>query len=343
MSRARARATFGKGIGLENEHLRAAITRAGLTLEEFADIVQVDVMIVRRWLAGRSPYPRHRARVAGALDTTEHALWPDTDTVPAASATAAHELTTPVTGDAIAGYGYATDPAAPNTAVLLRTAVEPIEIVIPNLASQPGLDELLVERAADGCRVRLVIEDPDERVEPLLGIDAIEIRASPAGEDHVLYRADEEMLPALVGIGSAGAPPPIIHLRRQAEGGLFDRLADDFDDRWLQATPLTSRRAAPRLPRRHPARAPGRTRALARGRPATGSRTRAATRGARRVACGRAAPLATTTHLTKAPPGERRRPTEGRPVTNSVRLSRVPGPSRSGLRPRLRQPLARLP
>jgi superfamily II DNA or RNA helicase len=42
-------------------------------------------------------------------------------------------------------------------------------------------------------------------------------------------------------IGSASAPHPIIHLRRQADGGLFDRLADDFDDRWLQATPLTSR------------------------------------------------------------------------------------------------------
>jgi transcriptional regulator with XRE-family HTH domain len=64
--------------GLENEHLRTAITRAGLTLEEFADIVQVDVKTVQRWLAGRTaPYPRNRARVAGALDTTEHALWPN--------------------------------------------------------------------------------------------------------------------------------------------------------------------------------------------------------------------------------------------------------------------------
>ena len=62
---------------MENEHLRTAITRAGLTLEEFADIVQVDVKTVRRWLAGRTPYPRHRTRVAGALDTTEHALWPN--------------------------------------------------------------------------------------------------------------------------------------------------------------------------------------------------------------------------------------------------------------------------
>jgi transcriptional regulator with XRE-family HTH domain len=224
---------------LDNEHLRAAITRSGLTLEEFADIAGVDVKTVQRWLAGRTPYPRHRTRVAAALDTTEHALWPDT--VPAPTTTEAHELTTPVTGDAIAGYGHATDPAAPNTAALLSAAAERIEIAIPNLASQPGLVELFRTSAANGCQARIIIEDADEQVEPLLGIDAIEIRASPAGEDHVVYRADDEMLLVFTRIGSASASPPIIHLRRQADGGLFDRLADDFDDRWRVATPLTSR------------------------------------------------------------------------------------------------------
>jgi transcriptional regulator with XRE-family HTH domain len=246
---------------LENEHLRAAITGAGLTLEEFADIVQVDVKTVRRWLAGRTPYPRHRTRVAGALDTTEHALWPGT--VPAPTATRAGEPATHATGDAIAGYGHATDSAAPNAAELLRAAIERIELVIPNLASQPGLVELLIERAADGCRVRLVVEDPDKRVEPLLGIDAIEVRASPAGEHYGVFRADDEMLLVLTRIGSAGASPPIIHLRRQADGGLFDRLADDVEDRWLEATPLASRErlhaylAAPELePRPEPEHSP---------------------------------------------------------------------------------------
>jgi transcriptional regulator with XRE-family HTH domain len=224
---------------LGNEHLRTAITRSGLTLEEFADIVEVDVKTVQRWLAGRIPYPRHRARVAGALDTTEHALWPDT--VPVPTTTEEHELTTPLTGDAIAGYGHATDSAAPNTAALLSTAVERIEIAIPNLASQPGLVELFHTSATNGRQARIIIEDPDEQVEPLLGLDAIEVRASPAGENHILYRADDEMLLVLTRIGSASVSPPIIHLRRQADGGLFDRLADDFDDRWLEATPLTSR------------------------------------------------------------------------------------------------------
>ncbi len=144
------------------------------------------------------------------------------------------------TGDAVAGYGHATDPAAPNTGALLRAAVERIEIAIPNLASQPGLVELLRTSAANGRRARILIQDPDGHVEPVLGIDAIEVRASTAGEDHVLYRADDEMLLVLTRIGSASASHPIIHICRLADGGLFDRLADDFDDRWLQATPLTS-------------------------------------------------------------------------------------------------------
>jgi hypothetical protein len=39
---------LGTGEGFENGHLRTAITRARLTLEEFAVIVQVDVKTVQR-------------------------------------------------------------------------------------------------------------------------------------------------------------------------------------------------------------------------------------------------------------------------------------------------------
>ncbi len=223
---------------MENEHLRTAITRAGLTLEEFADIVQVDVKTVRRWLAGRTPYPRHRTRVAGALDTTEHALWPNG--VPAPTTTGTNELATPATGDAITGYGHATDPALPNVDELLRAAVERIELVIPDLRAGAGLIQPCRTSAANGGRVRLILEDPDESVEPLLGVDAIEVRASGAGEEHILFRADDEMLVVLTRIGSAGASPPVMHLRRQADDGLFDRLVEDFENRWLEATQLTS-------------------------------------------------------------------------------------------------------
>ena len=131
----------------------------------------------------RRPYSRTRGTapgVASALDTTEHALWPDA--VPAPATPAALELTTHEPGDVVAGYAYSSDPAAPKPAELLGAAVERIEIVIPNLASPAGIVALLRARAADGCRICIIIEEPDARIEPLLDVDAIEVRASPAGE-----------------------------------------------------------------------------------------------------------------------------------------------------------------
>ena len=224
---------------MDNEQLRTAITRSGLSLDEFADTVQVDVKTVRRWLAGRTPYPQNRASVANALDMTEHALWPDD--VPAPAATGAGEPAGHTTGDAVVGYAHATDLAAPDVDELLRAAADRIQIVVPYLGSDSGLLELFRAGAPNGCRVRLMIEEPDEQVEPLLGVDTIEVRASPAGEDHILFRADDEMLLVFKRIGPAGTSPPVIDIHRQVDDGLFDRLAKDFDARWLKATRLTSR------------------------------------------------------------------------------------------------------
>ena len=224
---------------MENEQLRTAITGSGLSLDEFADIVQVDVKTVRRWLAGRTPYPRHRTSVAGALDTTEHALWPAA--VPGPATPDALEPTTHEPGDVVASYAYSSDPAAPKPAELLGAAVERIEMIVPNLASPPEVVALLRARAADGCRISIIIEEPDARIEPLLDIDAIEVRASPAGEDHTLYRADDEILLALRNISFTDQSPPLIHLRQATYGGLFDRLVHDFEERWDKATPLASR------------------------------------------------------------------------------------------------------
>jgi len=222
---------------MENEHLRTAITRAGLTLGEFADIVQVDVKTVQRWLAGRIPYPRHRTRVAGALDTTEHALWPNV--VPPPTESPEREQPMPVVTDVIAGYGYATDRDAPNPVDVLRSAAARIELIIPNVIA--GIVDLLLAKVAEGCHARAIIEHPDGQVEPLLGIDGIEIHGSRGGENYGLYRADEQMLLALHHIGLHSEPSPLILIQRRTSAGLLDRLADEFDERWGQTTPLPTR------------------------------------------------------------------------------------------------------
>ena len=222
---------------MENEHLRAAIRRAGLTLEEFADIVGVDVKTVQRWLAGRTPHPGNRSRVTGALDTSEHELWPDA--VPPSDEPSERGQPVPLLTDVVAGYGYATDHDAPDPADILRSAAERIELIAPNV--MPGIVDLLLEKAADGCHVRAIIEDPDAHVEPLLGVDRIEIRASAVGEQFGLHRADDQMLLALRRIGVLTESPPVILLRRRTGDGMFDRLADEFEQRWGDTTQLPNR------------------------------------------------------------------------------------------------------
>jgi len=52
---------------MTDTNLKNALRRAGMTPEEFAEIVQVDPKTVQRWVAGTTiPYPRHRATIARA-------------------------------------------------------------------------------------------------------------------------------------------------------------------------------------------------------------------------------------------------------------------------------------
>jgi hypothetical protein len=49
------------------------------------------------------------------------------------------------------------------------------------------------------------------------------------------------MLLTLHRIGVLSEPPPLILIQRRTSAGLFDRLADEFDERWEQTTPLPTR------------------------------------------------------------------------------------------------------
>jgi transcriptional regulator with XRE-family HTH domain len=225
---------------LENGQLRAAIRSAGLTLEEFADIAAVDVKTVQRWLAGRNPHPANRARVAAALDTPEHELWPDA--VPSSDGSPEDGRLVPALTDVLAGYGHASDRGAPDPVDILRSAaerIELIELIVANLT--PSIVDLLLDNASDGCHVRAIIEDPDAPLEPLLAVDGIEIRASDGGEEFRFYRADDQMLLVLHRIGVLTESPPVIVIQRRTGAGLFDRLAHAFEQRWDDTTPLPNR------------------------------------------------------------------------------------------------------
>jgi hypothetical protein len=104
----------------------------------------------------------------------------------------------------------------------------------------PGIRELLAAKAADGCRVRIVIHDSHERLGPLLDHPGIEIRLLELPADYTIHRYDEQLLLTLHAIGEDPDQGPLIHLRRAAPGGMFDRLAQYYDNLW-EHTPEPSR------------------------------------------------------------------------------------------------------
>jgi transcriptional regulator with XRE-family HTH domain len=60
-----------------NEPLRRALLHARLREDDVAARLGVDPKTVRRWLAGRVPYPQNRAAIADLVGADEAELWPD--------------------------------------------------------------------------------------------------------------------------------------------------------------------------------------------------------------------------------------------------------------------------
>jgi hypothetical protein len=218
-----------------NDNLRQALQHAGIQPDELAEIVQVDIRTVRRWLSGGVPYPRHRGKLARALHTTEQALWPH---LTATTSTAAEAGSPTVTADVIVGYAHGDDIAAPTTEALIAGASERIELLDTNLyrlLSRPGIPQLLAEKARSGCQVRILLVEPGPYLVALFGVPGVEVRGLDGPERQTIHRADEQILLGLSLIGEIDPPPPLLHLHRQGPDGIFDRLAGYYDYLFVHA------------------------------------------------------------------------------------------------------------
>jgi transcriptional regulator with XRE-family HTH domain len=217
--------------GMANENLYQALESAGLTAEDLGGLVAVDVRTVRRWLSGKPPYPRHRAKIARALKLTEQALWPD---IPASTETQPRDLLT--------GYPTADSIAIPATETLIQAARERIELLDQTLTEDlvsGGLSELFIQKAHDGVTVRIMVVETTSQLTSLLGQRGIELRVIEPGEHQSIHRYDDQMLITLPLVDDPDEPP-LIHIRRKGTGGLFDRFTNHLEDSWDHSTPLTS-------------------------------------------------------------------------------------------------------
>lgn len=242
---------------MTNERLRATMAAAGWTHATLAAATGVDPKSVERWVnLGRVPRRATAMKAAEALSEDVHALWPALRQARAARA---------VSPELVALYDQRADLPVSVFVDLIAQARERIDILVYAAVflheAYPRLNDLLRERAEDGCAVRIALGDADsENVQlrgteekfghgiesrcrlalmhyrPLLGVPGIELRTHGTTLYNSLYRADGQMLvnAHVWGVNAYGAP--VWHLRRNADGGIFDTYAESFNAVWDTAT-----------------------------------------------------------------------------------------------------------
>ena len=238
-----------------NNALRQALANAGLKETDVARRLDVDPKTVRRWLDGRIPYSRHRAKLAELVAVDERALWPALDSYkPPAVATGSEVL---------AAYPHRW--AVPRAAweQLFSSAQREIGILVYAgllLSEDVGILRTLADKARAGVSVHILLGDPDapqvaERGEdegvadalaakirnalvfyrPLGDIDGVEIRLHRTALYASIYRADDELLinPHIYGV--AAAQSPVLHLRRAKDDGIASTYISSYEHVWSKA------------------------------------------------------------------------------------------------------------
>ena len=140
---------------MPNERLRAAMAAGGWTYAALADKVEVDPKSVERWVnLGRTPRRATAMLAAETLGEDVHALWPALRQARPARA---------VSPELVALYDQRADIPVSTFVDMLTQAREQIDVLVYAAVflheAYPRLNELLRERAAEGCAVRIAIGD----------------------------------------------------------------------------------------------------------------------------------------------------------------------------------------
>jgi transcriptional regulator with XRE-family HTH domain len=240
-----------------NEPLRQALIRAGLREDDVAAQLGVDPKTVRRWLAGRVPYPNSRAALASLVGDDEADLWPGAGG-PLTSRARPEELT------AVYPHRWAIprdvwkrffESAEYEIGILAYSALF--------LAEDAGILAIIADKARSGVRLRLALGNADSAAVAQRGqeegigdamsakvrnaltlygealkADNIEIRLHGTVLYNSLYRADDQLFINQHAYGSPAAHAPVFCLRTSTGGDLLETYLDSFEAVWSMAQPI---------------------------------------------------------------------------------------------------------
>lgn len=244
---------------MTNERLHTAFKRAGLTAEAVARKAEVDPKTVQKWLTGRTPHPRHRWSVSTLVDESEEFLWPDAIRQHGDGLSAAAEI--------VEAFPHRANVDSARWRGVTGQAGRQIDMLGYTLfflpQQIPELVSVLLAKCESGCRLRLVMADPNcEQVrlrdveeqepitivariqtslrafEPLLACPNAEARFQTAPLYNSVYRFDDEMFVTPHLYATPGHSAPLLHLRRLGPNGIFSRFASHFEALWSDCKPI---------------------------------------------------------------------------------------------------------
>jgi hypothetical protein len=243
---------------MKNERLRSAMLERGVTPVSLADLLEVDPKSVERWIAGRTPYRRHRYEVAAHLGVDEAYLWPDARTRDQVANASESEIISI----------YPARWAVPQD--LWRMFFDNAEREIGVLAysglfipEDMGIQRIFRRKASEGVSLRILIGDPDSDevqqrgvdegigvdmgarcrnaivlYQPLRDLDGIEFRLHRTILYNSIYRADDQVLVNTHIYGTPASNAPVLHLRHVEGGDMVGTYVESFDRVWATGTPL---------------------------------------------------------------------------------------------------------
>ena len=243
---------------MPNERLRAALLEHGLTPAQLAQAVGVDPKSGERWVAGRTPYRRHRIKISAFLKLEEGYLWPDAlsrDQVASASESEIVNI-------------YPARWAVPSDLwrAFFAKAEEEIGVLVYSglfIPEDAGILKVFREKAADGANVRILLGNPDSDVvaqrgadeginmdmaarcrvaivlyQSLREVEGVEFRLHSTILYNSIYRADDQLLVNTHVYGSPASHAPVLHLRHVAGGEMVSTYVRSFEKVWAGGTPL---------------------------------------------------------------------------------------------------------